>query len=118
MERNIIRPGVSRVACHLAIERRVSLAVPVLANIYRGVNAISECPRLDLVRVRFPVYYIYSWLARYFNTHFPLKGGPSNLPMDGYSGEGASRYYNKEETRKRIHGGATIKWDDTLLERP
>ncbi|PHU04674.1 hypothetical protein BC332_25496 [Capsicum chinense] len=45
--KNIAR--VFRVACHLASGQRVSLAVLVLASIYRGLNVISECPWLDLV---------------------------------------------------------------------
>ncbi|PHT53835.1 hypothetical protein CQW23_08297 [Capsicum baccatum] len=118
MEGDVICPGVFRVACHLAIGRRVSLAVSVLASIYRGLNAILECPQLDLVRACFPVHYVYGWLDRYFNTHFPLIDGPSDPLIAGYSGEGASRYYNKEELRRRIHGRGTIKWDGKLLERP
>lgn len=38
--------------------------------------------------------------------------------MDTFSGEGGARYFEKKDARKRIHGGATIAWDATLINRP
>lgn len=104
-------------ACQLACGRRISLAVPVLASIYRGLNAISTCSRLDTIHTDFVIHYVYGWLARYFNTHYPLPNGPTDPLMATYSGEGTARYFDKEEARKRIHGGGNIVWDETSLER-
>ena len=44
-EVNIIRLGTFKVASFLAKGRAHSLAVPVLASIYRGLNSISESSR-------------------------------------------------------------------------
>ncbi|MCE3051325.1 hypothetical protein HAX54_049447 [Datura stramonium] len=39
---------------------------------------------------------------------FTLDDGPADLLMASYSRKGASRYFVKEDTRKRIHGGGSI----------
>ncbi|XP_055824546.1 uncharacterized protein LOC129893076 [Solanum dulcamara] len=117
-EVGFIRPGVFRIACHLACGQRVSLVVPVLASIYKGLNTISRCSRLDLVQTYFPIHYVYGWLTYYFKTHYPLAGGPANPFMASFSGEGTTRYFEKEYARKRIHGGGTISWDATLIKTP
>ncbi|KAH7859948.1 hypothetical protein Vadar_007393 [Vaccinium darrowii] len=66
----VIRPGVFKVASMMARGERFSLAIPVLASIYRGLNDIansSEPWKCDSV---FPVHYVYAWLGEYFKTHF------------------------------------------------
>ncbi|KAH7859172.1 hypothetical protein Vadar_032500 [Vaccinium darrowii] len=66
----VIRPGVFKVAFMMARGERFSLAIPVLASIYRGLNDIansSEPWKCDSVLL---VHYVYAWLEEYFNTHF------------------------------------------------
>lgn len=57
-EGDVICQGVATVACYLACGRRVSLVVPVLANIYRALNTISKCSWLYLTLVYLPVHYV------------------------------------------------------------
>ena len=38
--------------------------------------------------------------------------------MTTFSGEGAARYFGKEDARKRIRRGGTIAWDETIVHRP
>ena len=38
--------------------------------------------------------------------------------MTTFSGEGAARYFGKEDARKRIRRGGTIAWDETFVHRP
>lgn len=51
---------------------------------------------------------MYGWLAHYFKTHYPLANGPTDPFMASYFGNGAARYYEKKDTRKHIHRGASI----------
>ncbi|XP_070028997.1 uncharacterized protein [Nicotiana sylvestris] len=114
---DFIRPGTFKTACHLACKRRVSLAVPVLARIYKGLNEISRCSLLDPSQTCFPALYVYGWLAHYFKTHFPYAKRPVVPLMAAYSGEGVARYFGKEEARKCIHNGENIIWTSTMPRR-
>ncbi|KAG5620099.1 hypothetical protein H5410_005317 [Solanum commersonii] len=51
-------------------------------------------------------------------THYPLTSGPSLPRMVVYSGEGAAKYFDKDEARKRIYRGESIVWKATMLSRP
>ncbi|KAH0681582.1 hypothetical protein KY284_022667 [Solanum tuberosum] len=117
-EENFIRPETFKIAILMASGKRVSLAVPVLANIYHGLNKISNSSQLDHIRVCFPIHYVYGWLAYYFKTHYPLTSGPSLPRMVVYSGEGAAKYFDKDEARKCVHRGENIVWNATMLSRP
>ncbi|XP_075076357.1 uncharacterized protein LOC142163009 [Nicotiana tabacum] len=112
-----IRPGTFKIACHLACKRRVILAVPVLARIYKGLNEISKCSLLDPAQTCFPTHYVYGWLADYFKTHFSYAKGPAVPLMAACSGKGAARYFGKEEARKRIHNGENIIWTSIMPRR-
>ncbi|MCD7451276.1 hypothetical protein HAX54_010629 [Datura stramonium] len=110
--------GGKRITCHLACGRRVSLLIPVLASIYKGLNIISKCSQLDHKEACVQVHYMYDWLAYYFKTHYPLADGPTDPLMALYFGEGASRYFGIENARKHIHGGGSIILDATMVNRP
>ncbi|MCE5166819.1 hypothetical protein HAX54_027485, partial [Datura stramonium] len=99
----------------MAIKWKISLAVPVLASIYNGLNEISSLPQLDLIKIHFPIHYVYGCLAHYFKTHYALANVPSNPLIVAFSGEGAARYFDKNEARKRIHLGDNIAWTSTML---
>uniref|UniRef100_M1D3K0 Aminotransferase-like plant mobile domain-containing protein n=1 Tax=Solanum tuberosum TaxID=4113 RepID=M1D3K0_SOLTU len=73
---------------------------------------------LDHIRVCFPIHYVYGWLAYYLKTHYPLTSGPSLPRMVVYYGEGAAKYFDKDEARKRVHRGENIVWNATMLSRP
>uniref|UniRef100_M1BMX6 Aminotransferase-like plant mobile domain-containing protein n=1 Tax=Solanum tuberosum TaxID=4113 RepID=M1BMX6_SOLTU len=115
---NFIWPETFKIASLMASGKRVSLAVPVLASIYHGLNKISNSSQLDHIRVCFPIHYVYGWLAYYLKTHYPLTSGPSLPRMVVYSGEGAAKYFDKDEARKRVHWGESIVWNATILSRP
>ncbi|KAH0725296.1 hypothetical protein KY284_001161 [Solanum tuberosum] len=100
-EGNFIRLETFKITSLMASGKRVSLAVP-----------------LDHIRVYFPIHYVYGWLAYYLKTHYPLTSGPSLPLMVVYSGEGAAKYFDKDEARKRVHRGESIVWNATMLSRP
>ncbi|KAL0320196.1 UNVERIFIED_CONTAM: hypothetical protein Sradi_5281100 [Sesamum radiatum] len=89
----------------MAAGRRVGLAVPVLASIYKGLNKISGSPRLIRMPSPFPFHFVYSWIAHYFKTHYQVLQGVRGPKMTLFSGEGGAKYYDPQEARKRIHKG-------------
>ncbi|KAH7850047.1 hypothetical protein Vadar_027062 [Vaccinium darrowii] len=95
----VIRPGVFKVASMMARGERFSLAIPVLASIYKGLNEIansSEPWKCDSV---FPVHYVYAWLGEYFNTHIGSdpKSAPQKPRMVRYAGERVAKYLDESE---------------------
>nr|XP_016435936.1 PREDICTED: uncharacterized protein LOC107762125 [Nicotiana tabacum] len=114
-EENSIHPETFKMASMMASGRKISLAVPVLASIYHGLNKISCSSQLDQVKVYFHIHYVYGWLAHYFKTHYPLAKGSSVPLMVAYSREGAARYFDEKDARKCIHNGEDIVWTPTML---
>uniref|UniRef100_M1DL39 Aminotransferase-like plant mobile domain-containing protein n=1 Tax=Solanum tuberosum TaxID=4113 RepID=M1DL39_SOLTU len=85
---------------------------------FKIASLMASGKRLDHIRVYFPIHYVYCWLAYYLKTHYPLTSGPSLPRMVVYSGEGATKYFDKDEARKRVHWGESIVWNATILSRP
>ncbi|KAG5585556.1 hypothetical protein H5410_045990 [Solanum commersonii] len=61
---------------------------------------------------------INTWSSTQEMTHYPLTSGPSLPRMVVYSWEGASKYFDKDEARKRVHRRESIVWNTTILSRP
>ncbi|KAH0709108.1 hypothetical protein KY284_010535 [Solanum tuberosum] len=66
---NHVRASVFKVASLMAHGKKFSLAVPVLASIYRGLKEISTSSNLSVANIIFPIHYVYGWLGEYFGTH-------------------------------------------------
>ncbi|KAL2935526.1 Sphingosine 1-phosphate receptor 3 [Bienertia sinuspersici] len=47
----------------------VSLAIPVLASNYKGLNDLSNSLTLSQQREHFPAHCVYAWIAQYFRSH-------------------------------------------------
>ena len=99
---NLIRPGVFKSTSAMGRGKRYRLVVPILANIYKGLNEIvySKTPRKCDATI--PTHYLHAWLAEHFDTHFELEGSRSKaVPhMFRYSEEGAAKHYDKVTTHK------------------
>ncbi|KAL0412295.1 UNVERIFIED_CONTAM: hypothetical protein Slati_3819200 [Sesamum latifolium] len=57
---NSIRPSTFKIASMMASGRRVSLAIPVLASIYEGLNIIATSSRPARKSPSFPVHFVYA----------------------------------------------------------
>jgi len=112
-----IRPGTFKMASFMASGREISLAIPVLASIYNGLNKISTLSQLNQIKVCFPIHYVYGWLAHYFRTHYAFSNGPFIPTMVVYSGEGGSRYFDSDDARKHIHCEENVTWTCTMLDK-
>ncbi|XP_012829921.1 PREDICTED: uncharacterized protein LOC105951073 [Erythranthe guttata] len=115
----MIRPSTFKMASIMASGEEVSLAVPVLASIFNGINRISRSLRPHKENSLFPIHFVYCWLALYFKTHCQvLQGVAVDGPkMISYSGEGSARYYTPADARKRIHKGDLMSWTCTTIPR-
>ncbi|KAL0394677.1 UNVERIFIED_CONTAM: hypothetical protein Slati_4433900 [Sesamum latifolium] len=99
----------------MASGRRVSLAIPVLASIYEGLNTIATSSRPARTSPSFPVHFVYAWLASYFKTHYPIWQGLRGPKMTKFSGEGGAKYYDPQEARKRIHKAEFVSWACNMI---
>ena len=109
---NLIKPGVFKSASVMARGKRYCLVVPVLANIYRGLNEIMSSKTHSKCDATFPTHYLNAWMAEYFDTHFELEGSHSKaIPrMFRYSGEGAAKHYDEVIARKIFHAVSSLKF--------
>ncbi|XP_050374660.1 uncharacterized protein LOC126792241 [Argentina anserina] len=95
-----IRPGVFKIAHKMARGQQYCLPVPVLANIYQGLNAISVSSDPGSCPTVLPFHYLYEWLGEYFSTHFFSRHPENFRPlMVHISGELSARNFNDERAR-------------------
>ena len=67
---NLIRLAVFKIASTMAQGETFSFVVPVLANIYNGLNEIACSSKPRTNALIFLIHYLYRWLCEYFDTHF------------------------------------------------
>nr|XP_009790290.1 PREDICTED: uncharacterized protein LOC104237764 [Nicotiana sylvestris] len=79
---------------------KFSLAVPVLASIYRGLREISTSNDLIASDVIFPIHYVYGWMGEYFETHHRVNHTHRSLPLCKISGEKMAKYFNLSDARR------------------
>ena len=72
-EKGFNRPSTFKVASNIVVRYTFSLVVPMFAGIYYGLNDISSVSKPANSMSFFPTYYLYGWLASYFNTSFVLE---------------------------------------------
>ncbi|KAL0366242.1 UNVERIFIED_CONTAM: hypothetical protein Sradi_3514300 [Sesamum radiatum] len=51
----------------------------------------------------FPIHYVYGWIGRYLQTHFPPKLEPIGAQMVKYAGENMARHFEPTEARDLFH---------------
>ncbi|KAL0451578.1 UNVERIFIED_CONTAM: hypothetical protein Slati_1135900 [Sesamum latifolium] len=93
----------------------MNLAIPVLASIYEGLNAIATSSRPARTSPSFPVHFVYAWLAFYFKTHYPIWQGLHGPKMTRFSGERGAKYYDPQGACKRIHKSEFVSWACNMI---
>ncbi|KAL0298438.1 UNVERIFIED_CONTAM: hypothetical protein Sradi_6503600 [Sesamum radiatum] len=86
-----------KVASRMGHAECFSLVVPILTSIYQGFRNMSTSANLFESLVIFPIYYVYGWIGRYFQTHFPPKFEPIRAQMVKYTGENMARHFEPTE---------------------
>ncbi|KAL0444046.1 UNVERIFIED_CONTAM: hypothetical protein Slati_2127300 [Sesamum latifolium] len=112
---NSICPSTFKMASMMVSGRRVSLAISVLASIYKGLNTIATSSRPARTSPSFPAHFVYAWLASYFKTHYPVWQELRGPKMTRFSGEGGAKYYDSQEARKRIHKAEFVSWACNMI---
>lgn len=103
---------------------KYSLAVPVLANIYKSLNEIKSSAIPGKCDTAFIAHYLNAWLAEYFNTHFDWPHVSPALHMVRFFVEGATTSFEEAEARKlfrfdtglEFHMLALSKKEQVVLE--
>ncbi|KAL2905365.1 Telomerase reverse transcriptase [Bienertia sinuspersici] len=116
-ENRLIRPGTFEVAVLMARGETFSLAIPVLASIYRGLNVISRSPNPSYSGAYFPAHCLYGWLGLYFNTNHAVDPSPPGPLMVSFSGAQGSKFFKDVEARRVIHEGSGAKVRCTMLNK-
>ncbi|KAF8408637.1 hypothetical protein HHK36_004700 [Tetracentron sinense] len=112
--RSCIRPATFKVASLMAQGLKFSLAIPVLASIYNGLNIIAthkDGP--DLCHVTFPWHYIFAWLGLYFNTYSLSKTAPMKPYMCSIGGPARKRFYTASSSRETLRNCKNVIWYST-----
>ena len=112
----LIRPCTFEVASLIVSGTIFSLAVPMLASIYHGLNAITMAAKPSHSWSFFPRHYFYGWLARYFKTHRVLQPSPPGPLMVHYFGSHMTGS-DLGDARELIHEGRVSDIGRLMLGR-
>ena len=91
----------------MALGCAFSLAAPVLASLYRGLNGIAHAAKPSYSQPFFSCHYLYGWLTHYFQTHYVLRPTPSSPLMVHYSGP-PTRRNNTGDACKMVREGKVL----------
>ncbi|KAL2922485.1 Tropomyosin [Bienertia sinuspersici] len=116
-DQRLIRPSTFEMATLMARGQTFSLAIPVLASIYRGLNVISRSSKPAYSGASFPTHYVYGWLAHYFNTNYVVDPPPAGPLMVVFSGAQGAKCFNGQEARALIHEGSRAEVGCTILNK-
>ncbi|KAH0688041.1 hypothetical protein KY284_018594 [Solanum tuberosum] len=120
---NHVRASVFKVASLMAHGKKFSLAVPVLASIYRGLKEISTSSNLSVANIIFPIHYVYGWLGEYFGTHHRANRSHRSIPLCKISSEKMAECFDftdaqnlfQQDDARRLHHLAILQGRDLHL---
>ncbi|KAK9742196.1 hypothetical protein RND81_03G154600 [Saponaria officinalis] len=98
------------VASLLASGQKISLAIPVLASIYRGLNDISASSVPGKNSGYFAPHYVYTWLAKFYRSHQPSTCKLTEASMAAFGDGGSLVTVTSADARDLIPSGQTINW--------
>ncbi|KAH9603721.1 hypothetical protein KSS87_007077 [Heliosperma pusillum] len=110
-----IRVTVFKVASLLASGQTISLAIPVLASIYRGLNDISTSVSPGRNSAHFAAHYVYAWLASYYRSHKVVDQGLAGALMISFRGPDSILPLDARDVKGFIYSGRKIDWRCTSL---
>ncbi|KMT11468.1 hypothetical protein BVRB_5g107930 [Beta vulgaris subsp. vulgaris] len=112
-----IRPGVFKPASYLASGHEISLAIPVLASIYRGMGELCISSSPGKHPGSFPAHFVYAWIASYFRSHRSTAHVSVGARMINFHGHEAALSFNSSEARSLIRSNTSISWLVTFVNR-
>ncbi|KMT03903.1 hypothetical protein BVRB_8g188030 [Beta vulgaris subsp. vulgaris] len=112
-----IRPGVFKPASYLASGREISLAIPVLASIYRGMGELCISSSPGKHPGSFPAHFVYAWIASYFPSHRSTAHVSVGGCMINFHGHEVALSFDGSEARSLIRSNKSIAWLSTFVNR-
>ncbi|KAL3519896.1 hypothetical protein ACH5RR_018045 [Cinchona calisaya] len=112
-ELGLIRLGTFLTTSLIAEGIRVCLALLVLASIYRGLNGIANSSQPSKGCHAFLTYYIYVWLAQYFNRLQLTPPRQPNSTMGKFSGSSSVISFVEISAREHIMRRTNFAWHST-----
>ena len=113
---NLIRLAVFKIASTMAQGETFSFVVPVLANIYNGLNEIACSSKLGTNASIFPIHYLYGWLSEYFDTHFISPSWNHPPRMTYYVGKFSAKCFDDLQAQALIMSCKGVKLDYLALQ--
>jgi len=111
-----IRPSTFEVASMMVSGTTFSMAVPMLASIYHGLNGITKAVKPSHSWSFLPCHYLNGWLAHYFKTHHVLQPPPpAPLKVRCFGSEMA--WSDIGDAHKLIHEGRVSDLGYLMLGR-
>lgn len=98
-----------KMASIMASRGKICFVMPVLANIYHGLNKIGESAEPYREHVSFSLHFLTSWIAHYFKTRFSVWEDTPRPKMVLYLSEGCAQY-NTVDARRKLFCGEKIMW--------
>lgn len=77
-----------------------SLAVPILANIYRDLMNISTSPNMGACNTLFPSHYVYIWIGEYCETYYRVTRPQQGVLMWQISREKMVKHFDLVDAHK------------------
>ncbi|KAL2893825.1 DNA damage-binding protein 2 [Bienertia sinuspersici] len=113
-----IRPSVFKPASQLASGQRISLAISVLASIYRGLNEISHSLTPGRSCSNFPAHYVHAWTAQYFRSHCMSVHDFTGAQMIAFHDASNVKKLTSAEAKVFIRSGQDINWIGNCMCNP
>ncbi|KAG6746313.1 hypothetical protein POTOM_050853 [Populus tomentosa] len=92
-----ISPSTFKVASMMAAGRQFSLAIPVLASIFKGLKEVQSALSVTARDIPFPIHFLSSWLAEKFGTHQTTISPTKLVGMTKYAGVGLAKHFNESQ---------------------
>jgi len=92
-----IRLSTFKVASMMAVGRQFSLAIPVLASIFKGLKEVQSALSVTARDIPFPIHFLSSWLAKKFGTHQTTISPAKLVGMTKYADVGLAKYFNESQ---------------------
>ncbi|KAG5248492.1 hypothetical protein IMY05_003G0007400 [Salix suchowensis] len=100
----------------MAAGRQFSLAIPVLAGIFKGLKEVQSALDVAARDIPFPIHFLSSWLAEKFGTHQTSTGPTKLAGMTKYAGVGPKEKKNDPLLTKRKRSSPTYKRDKRVVD--
>jgi len=88
--------------------RRFSLAIPILASIFKGLKNVQSVLGVTLQDIPFPIHFLSSWLVKKFSTHQTIISLVKLVGMTKYTSSGLTKDFNESQANALLRNPKRI----------